>query len=50
MAGSRWPDVLQRPEALERASGAADVLARARCVPTLEEALHTIVIKRLRSR
>lgn len=38
----RWPDVLQRPEALERASGAADVLARARCVPTLEEALHGV--------
>lgn len=36
----RWPDVLQRPEAIERASGAADVLARARCVPTLDEALH----------
>lgn len=36
----RWPDVLQRPEAIERASGATDVLARARCVPTLDEALH----------
>ena len=35
----RWPDVLHRPEAIERASGATDVLARARCVPTLDEAL-----------
>jgi tRNA/rRNA methyltransferase len=35
----RWPDVLQRPEAIERASGAGDVLARARVVATLDEAL-----------
>ena len=35
----RWPDVLQRPEAIERASGAADVLRRARVVSTLDEAL-----------
>ena len=35
----RWPDVLQRAEAIERASGADDVLARARVVPTLDEAL-----------
>lgn len=35
----RWPDVLRRPEALERASGAADVLAGARVVATLDEAL-----------
>ncbi len=35
----RWPDVLQRPQALERASGAVDVLQRARIVATLEEAL-----------
>ena len=35
----RWPDVLTRDEAIERASGAADVLARARSVATLEEAL-----------
>lgn len=35
----RWPDVLQRPEAIERASGATDVLAKARIVPTLEAAL-----------
>ncbi|MFV0678726.1 RNA methyltransferase [Ottowia sp.] len=36
----RWADVLTRPEALERASGATDVLAAARCVPTLDDALH----------
>lgn len=35
----RWPDVLQREEALALASGADDLLARARIVPTLEEAL-----------
>ena len=35
----RWPDVLTREETLQRASGATDVLARARVVPTLDEAL-----------
>lgn len=35
----RWPDVLERPEAIERASGADDVLARARVEPTLAAAL-----------
>ncbi len=35
----RWPDVLQRDEAVDRASGATDVLARARVVQTLDEAL-----------
>ena len=35
----RWADVLQREEALALASGADDVLARARIVPTLDEAL-----------
>lgn len=38
----RWPDVLQRPEAVERASGATDILARARIVDTVDEALHGI--------
>jgi tRNA/rRNA methyltransferase len=38
LVAPRWPDVLQRPEALERASGAGDVLARARIVPTLADA------------
>lgn len=35
----RWADVLTRAEAIERASGAADVLAGARVVATLDEAL-----------
>lgn len=35
----RWPDVLARAEAVERASGATDVLERARVVATLDEAL-----------
>jgi tRNA/rRNA methyltransferase len=39
LVAPRWDDVLTRPEAIERASGATDVLARARVVDTLEEAL-----------
>lgn len=39
LVNPRWPDVLTRPEAVERASGADDVLARARTVATLDEAL-----------
>lgn len=35
----RWPDVLQHQEALDRASGANDVLAKARVVAHLHEAL-----------
>jgi tRNA/rRNA methyltransferase len=35
----RWPNVLQMPEAVDRASGAQDVLARARVVASLDEAL-----------
>jgi tRNA/rRNA methyltransferase len=35
----RWDDVLERDETIERASGAADVLQRARAVETLDEAL-----------
>lgn len=35
----RWPDVLVRAETIARASGAADVLAHARVVATLDEAL-----------
>jgi tRNA/rRNA methyltransferase len=35
----RWDDVLERDETLERASGAGDVLQRARAVETLDEAL-----------
>jgi tRNA/rRNA methyltransferase len=39
LVAPRWPDVLQRPEAVERASGATAVLAGARIVATLDEAL-----------
>lgn len=39
LVAPRWPDVLARPEAIERASGADDLLARARIVPTLDEAV-----------
>lgn len=35
----RWDDVLERDETIERASGAVDVLQKARAVETLEEAL-----------
>jgi tRNA/rRNA methyltransferase len=39
LVAPRFADVLQREEARERASGALDVLAAARIVPTLEAAL-----------
>jgi len=42
LVAPRWPDVLQRPEAIERASGANDVLAKARIAATLDEALDGI--------
>nr|WP_283254315.1 RNA methyltransferase [Ramlibacter paludis] len=35
----RWDDVLERDETIERASGAVDVLRKARAVDTLDEAL-----------
>ena len=38
----RFPDVLTHPDAVAMASGAADVLAQARVVPTLAEALHGV--------
>ena len=38
----RWPDVLSREEAIERASGADDVLSKARVVDHLAEALEGI--------
>jgi tRNA/rRNA methyltransferase len=38
----RWDDVLARDETLERASGAVDVLRKARAVETLEEALEGV--------
>ena len=39
LVAPRWPDVLGRDEAIAMASGATDVLARARVVATLGEAL-----------
>jgi len=35
----RWPNVLRKEETIQRASGATDVLAKARIVDTLDEAL-----------
>jgi tRNA/rRNA methyltransferase len=42
LVAPRWPDVLSKPEAIERASGATDVLANARIVGTLAEACEGI--------
>ena len=42
LVAPRWPDVLQREEAVAMASGATDVLAGARVVATLGEALDGI--------
>jgi tRNA/rRNA methyltransferase len=39
LVAPRWPNVLRRKETIERASGATDVLERARIVATLDEAL-----------
>jgi tRNA/rRNA methyltransferase len=39
LVAPRWPNVLRREETIQRASGATDVLARARIVDTLDEAL-----------
>ncbi|MFY8105217.1 MAG: TrmH family RNA methyltransferase, partial [Ramlibacter sp.] len=38
LVAPRWSDVLTREETLQRASGATDVLARARGVATMAEA------------
>jgi tRNA/rRNA methyltransferase len=38
----RWPNVLRREETIQRASGANDVLAKARVVATLDEALEGV--------
>jgi tRNA/rRNA methyltransferase len=38
----RWDDVLERDETIERASGAVDVLRKARAVDTLDEALEGV--------
>jgi len=40
LVAPRWPNVLRRAETIARASGALDVLERARIVPTLADALH----------
>ncbi len=42
LVSPRFPDVLAHPDALAFASGATDVLAAARVVPTLGEALHGV--------
>jgi tRNA/rRNA methyltransferase len=42
LVAPRWPDVLEREEAVAMASGATDVLATARVVATLGEALDGI--------
>lgn len=39
LVAPRWPDVLTREETVQRASGALDVLQKARIVATLDEAL-----------
>ena len=39
LVAPRWPNVLHREETIQRASGALDVLANARIVDTLDEAL-----------
>jgi tRNA/rRNA methyltransferase len=39
LVAPRWPNVLRKEETIQRASGANDVLARARIVDTLDEAL-----------
>lgn len=39
LVAPRWPNVLRREETIQRASGANDVLAKARIVDTLDEAL-----------
>jgi tRNA/rRNA methyltransferase len=39
LVAPRWPNVLRREETIQRASGALDVLADARIVETLDEAL-----------
>ena len=39
LVAPRWANVLRREETIQRASGALDVLAKARIVDTLDEAL-----------
>ena len=40
LVAPRWANVLRRDETIQRASGALDVLEKARIVDTLDEALH----------
>ncbi len=42
LAAPRWPNVLRKEETIQRASGALDVLEKARMVATLDEALDGI--------
>ncbi len=42
LVAPRWPNVLRRQETIQRASGALDVLAHARIVATLDEALEGV--------
>ena len=42
LVAPRWPNVLRREETIQRASGALDVLDKARIVGTLDEALEGI--------
>jgi tRNA/rRNA methyltransferase len=42
LVNPRWPDVLTREETVQRASGATDVLAQARIVTSLDEALEGV--------
>lgn len=42
LVNPRWPDVLTREETVQRASGATDVLAQARIVASLDEALEGV--------
>ena len=39
LVAPRWPNVLRKEETIQRASGANDVLANARVVATLDEAI-----------
>ncbi|MGE8376247.1 MAG: TrmH family RNA methyltransferase, partial [Diaphorobacter nitroreducens] len=42
LVAPRWPNVLRKDETIQRASGALDVLAHARIVATLDEALEGV--------
>ena len=42
LVAPRWPNVLRKEETIQHASGANDVLAKARVVDTLDEALEGV--------